>query len=244
MQKNKTNAQMVRTRLFVGAMVATAVVGLTALGSQSWQERTYQREARRNAERTRKTAGLNAAARASEDRHYVSYVELDPEIVAADLDALTDVSAVIIRGFVKSNRTRVWRKPSGTETINTDYVVQVFDVEKGDWRLAGKNITVTIPGGYYQFPDNTVAEILTPGFRKPVSEEEYLMFLAPSDRPGTFTLAWGSQSLFALERNGTVRPTSRESLPVTEEAKGRDRHEFGSRIRGSVERLRRLGERR
>lgn len=185
-------------------------------------------------EMLRATQGLHAAALASPGRRYVGFEMIDPDEVAANLEAVAWESEVVVRGELGANLTRIARDTRGKETVVLDYDVRVLEVLKGHPDSLTGGLTWTNPGGVYRFADGAMVEILTPEFRKPLSGEEYVLFLRKGATFGNYRLAWGTQALFRLHPDGRVESGAKRPFPTGEGVLDVSRDVFLERVRKAV----------
>ncbi len=154
------------------------------------------REDKKKLREVRVKKGLKEAARLS-GGGFVEAVDFDDELSAKDLSILAYPSQLIVRGVIKRNASVIVRADMGldqpVEQVMTDYTVQVFDVYKGDVRLTGRDIQVRIPGGRVEFGNGLYAEAKTPGFLRPLNQEEFIMFLRPFESGIVYSVTMGRQ---------------------------------------------------
>jgi hypothetical protein len=83
------------------------------------------------------------------------------------------------------------------------------------------------------FEDGTVAEIRTPGFKKVLNGNTYVMFLAEGDKAkDLFTLNGGPQGVFEVPADGTgIKTFGRATDPVVQKNKDRDVKAFLKEVR-------------
>lgn len=187
-----------------------------------------------NAEELRKSRGLHAAALASEKKHYVGIEMIEIDIVAEDLDSVSAAADVVVRGTVGPNLTRIAQDENGKETVVLDYRFDVHEVFRGSPALRTDDLTLTIPGGRFEFADGSSVEILTPGFRKPGPGEEYVLFLSKDETYGNYKLAFGTQSLFWLHEDGSVEAQGASDYPTGQGTLRDGRRAFLDRVAQAV----------
>lgn len=146
---------------------------------------------------------------------YFDEVNLDSEPVAADLTALAYQTPLIVRALVQRNDSRLVSDVTSShrplERIVTDYQLLVLEVMKGERQLNARNIILRLPGGRVGWSDGTFAETRATGLRRPLNQEEYVMFLKPSDIAADegrkdYSLSAGAQSLFQVKPGGVIEP--------------------------------------
>lgn len=187
----------------------------------SWGAQT--REEKRRLREVREKQGLKEAARLY--GAYIENIDFDDELAPMNLASLAGVADLIVRGLVKSNwsvltRTTEGGYPEGIETIVTDYTVQVLDVYKGDLKMIGRDIAVRIPGGRVLFESPLYAEIRTPGFARPLNQQEFIWFLDQNPSEGKrYSIAFSRQGLFEVMPEGWVSPRASAGSPIAKQAK-------------------------
>ena len=223
-------------------LVAIAVVTLAAGTAQQANPSRAQsrpekptsspqtREERRKLSEVRVKQGLREAAKL-DGGGYVESVKFNDELDAGSVDLLANISKVVVRGLVTSNRALIVRSAQlgydePIETIVTDYTVAVFDVYKGDVGLLSRNITVRIPGGRVEFEDGHWAEMRALGFSRPMDQDEFIMFLNPhSSEENVYSVTFGRQGLFELKPGGRVVPRANRGSSLAKNAR-KDYSEF------------------
>ena len=196
-------------------------------------ERGKLRDARLN-------EGLRAVAKL-EGGGYVEEVYFDDELTAADLATLASLSEVVIRGLVKSNWSRLVRGPQPgyldpLETIVSDYTISVFDVYKGDPALHSSDITVTIPGGRWEFDGGLWAEVHIADMIPPLNQDEFILFLRPHEsEKNAYAVTFGRQGMFQITPDGLVMPKATHLSPLWGSSK-RDYREFLKQLHEAIAR--------
>lgn len=209
----------------------------------AWGPQT--REEKRKLADVRQKQGLRAAA--SLYGGYFEGVDFDNELTAGDISLLADMSEVVVRGLVKSNRSLLLRGEhpgyfDPVETIVTDYQVAVFDVYKGNLRLLSRDITVRIPGGRVEFEDGLWAEVRTRDFVPPLDQQEFIFFLNPHEsEENVYSVTFGRQGLFEVKAGGWVNPRAKTDSPVARKAK-RDFGEFLKQLNQAIGKGKRGGK--
>lgn len=196
------------------------------------------RAAKRRLRDARLNEGLRAVAKL-EGGGYVEEVYFDDELTAADLATLASLSEVVIRGLVKSNWSRLVRGPEPgylepLETIVSDYTISVFDVYKGDPGLHSRDITVTIPGGRWEFDGGLWAEVHLTGMLPPLNQDEFILFLQPHEsEKNVYSITFSRQGMFQVMPDGWVNPGAKDWSPLYRGSK-RDYKEFLEQLREAV----------
>ena len=124
-------------------------------------------------------------------------------IVYADLAALVKDSAAVIIGAVQKNTPVL---SADGKSLFLDYAIKVEYVYKGRIKT-GNTITVRLPGGRIEFEDGTVAEVMTPWFKKMQNGKTYALFLQPEGGSSRFITTGEAQGVIEI-------PTTREDRTV------------------------------
>lgn len=240
-----------KTNTYLAAMMTASVLATGSFAAQQTTPTPAQqrpgypnfdprtRDENRKVREAREKHGLHAAAKLA--GAYVEAFEIDLDLAAGDFVLLADLSDVVVRGLIKSNRSHIIRSKDGgwaepVETIVTDYGFQVLDVYKGDvkLKLTTRDITVRIPGGGIQFDDGTSAEIRVYGFARPANQEEFVLFLNQDRSQGNvYALAFGRQGMFQIMPEGWVSPRARMGTPIAKKAK-RNFQEFVKQLTEAI----------
>jgi len=114
--------------------------------------------------------------------------------VYADLADLANHSAAVIIGTPQKNASVL---STDGKSISLDYSLRVEYVYKGKLQ-PGNLITVRLPGGRVKFDDGSVAEIMTPWFKKMQNGKTYTLFLQPGTTDGQFVTIGEAQGVFEI----------------------------------------------
>jgi hypothetical protein len=200
-----------RKILLSGVVVVCFVAIITAgigAGKGVRSQRISEVTSRRVLVEAARSGGLREAARIQGD--YVATLNTS-SWVKHDVQSLAKGSMAVVIGSALENVCNL--SPDGRQ-ITTDYKVRVEEVLKGNVQL-GDVISVSLPGGRVLFEDGTSAEIVTPTFIKMENGKGYILFL--SDRGSvteSFSVTGGSQGLFEILGDGSVKPLGNVSDPI------------------------------
>lgn len=147
------------------------------------------------------TRGLKEKAK--EARYFRDTQKPKDATAYADLEDLANHSTVVIIGTPRQNTPVL----SGDgKSVSLDYVVRVEYVYKGNLRT-GSFISVCLPGGKLKFDDGSIAEIMTPWFKKMQNNKTYALFLQSGPVNGSLTTTGEAQGVFEI-------PTTRDDRLV------------------------------
>jgi hypothetical protein len=210
--------------LMVAALVATGLILLVGRAHFVVTESSAQTPQADYQEMVRviRKDGLRGAARVK--GHYVGEFNPNWDFGLFDVEALTKNSADVVVG-VASKSLGGHLTESGLNIL-TDYEIVVQETIKGDV-VPGSVITVSLPGGRVDFEDGTSAELKTPKFEHVKPGNSYTFFLSEVEKsPGKFSLTGGPQSLVELASDGTVKSHGRETDPIAQQTKGKNKQSF------------------
>lgn len=194
MLKNKTGM----LALIVLAGLALAIVGIGAVRRWPMKSGLGHNTAIRSTQDTRtlkEQAKLTGSFRETQDPK--------SDIVYADLADLANHSTMVIIGTPQRNTPTV---SSDGKSISLDYSVRAEYVYKGKLQ-SGSLITVSLPGGRVRFDDGSVAEIMTPWFKKMQNGKTYALFLRSGAANDQFVTTGEAQGVFEI-------PTTRDDRVV------------------------------
>lgn len=123
--------------------------------------------------------------------------------VYADLADLVNHSSAVVIGVPQQNRSVL---STDGRSISLDYTVRLEYVYKGKLQ-PGDIITVRLPGGRVKFDDGSVAEVMTPWFKKMQNGKTYTLFLQSGTAGAPFINTGEAQGVFEI-------PTTREDRLV------------------------------
>ena len=121
----------------------------------------------------------------------------------ADLADLVKNSAAVIIGTVQKNTPVL---STDGKSLSLDYAIRVEYVYKGRIRT-DNTIIVRLPGGRMKFEDGSIAEIMTPWFKKMQNGKTYALFLQPEVGSSRFITTGEAQGVIEI-------PTTREDRTV------------------------------
>jgi hypothetical protein len=171
--------------------------------------------------------GLREAARVK--GRYVA--DLDPhwDFGLFDIEALTKGSVAVVVGIASKKVDA--RLSSNGHLIFTDYEVEVIERIKGP-SSHGSRITVSLPGGFFEFEEGTSAELRTPDFEHLKVGASYILFLSDSEKGyNVYTLSGGPQGVIEIVNGKTLKSHGRPTDPVSEETKDNNKDRFLEKVR-------------
>ncbi|HEY2961852.1 MAG TPA: hypothetical protein VGJ37_05515 [Pyrinomonadaceae bacterium] len=114
--------------------------------------------------------------------------------VYADLADLVNNSAAVIIGTVQKNTPVL---STDGKSLSLDYAITVEYVYKGRIKR-GTTIIVSLPGGRMKFEDGSIAEIMTPWFKKMQNGKTYALFLQPEGGSSRFITTGEAQGVIEI----------------------------------------------
>jgi hypothetical protein len=161
--------------------------------------------------------------------HYIADFDPHWDFGAFDIESLTKNSAAVIVGV--AGRNLGGHLTDDGMMILTNYEVIVQEDVKGKI-IEGSTVIVSLPGGRVEFEDGTTAELRTPTFEHVKTGGTYTFFLGEVEKsPGVYTLTGGPQGLVELVDSTTVKSHGRDTDPIAEQTKGKDKQSFLKDIR-------------
>jgi hypothetical protein len=124
-------------------------------------------------------------------------------VVYDDLDTLSAESDIVVVGVPKSHSTFLSKDGS---SIQTRYVFGVTDIKQGT--IASGDISVSIPGGRFDFDDGTSAEVLATDFPRLRHGATYVLYLKPYQ--GVFYPTGGFRAYSSF---GATAPSYHSPIP-------------------------------
>lgn len=182
--------------------------------------------------RALKHGGLREAAKLK--GHYIADFDPHWDFGQFDIEMLTKDSVAVIVGVM--NKKLDSRLTTNGQVILTDYAVTVQEALKGELK-AGDPVTVSLPGGHVDFEDGTSAELRTPKFEHMKEGGTYTLFLSKNETDQSlYTLTAGPQGLVEIIDNNRVKSHGRETDPINQQSKDKDRDTFLKEVRKQAER--------
>ena len=114
--------------------------------------------------------------------------------VYADLADLTRDSSAVVIGVPQQNKPVL---SADGRSVSLDYTVRLEYVYKGKLQQ-GDTVTVRLPGGRVKLDDGSVAEMLTPWFKKMQNGKTYALFLQPGSAGAPFATTGEAQGVFEV----------------------------------------------
>ncbi len=114
--------------------------------------------------------------------------------VYSDLADLVNDSAAVMIGTVQKNTPVL---STDSKSLSLDYAITVEYVYKGRIKK-GTTVTVRLPGGRIKFEDGSIAEIVTPWFKKMQNGKTYALFLQPDGGSSRFITTGEAQGVIEI----------------------------------------------
>jgi hypothetical protein len=181
-------------------------------GATSKDSRTLQEKAKRGGGKLVSNLDFNTAVKQSS---------------LANMVAASESIAIV------TTESNVCRMSDDGKVIRTFYRARVEEVLKGRVK-AGRNITISLPGGMVGFPDGSTAEVQTPWFRKMVNNKRYLLFLTGNPKSDSFTTTGGPQGVFEIGADGGLRSHSGLANDAMRQNAGKSNHAFAREIKDAI----------
>ncbi|HVF54870.1 MAG TPA: hypothetical protein VM934_01895 [Pyrinomonadaceae bacterium] len=176
---------------------AATLFGIRAARSQNARAQDAARARAPHAEAV-KQGGLREAAKVT--GRYARVFDNPVWKQAADVKDLAARSSAVVVGTPSKNVSRL---SADGQMITIEYQVTIQEVIKGKLK-AGRDVTVSLPGGMVMFEDGTSAKVRTPGFRKMVNGQSYALFLVEDEKESAaMTPTSGPQGIFELPADGS-----------------------------------------
>jgi len=185
MLKNRTGI----LALIVLAGLVIAIVGIGAVTRRPMKSGLGHNTATRSTQDTR-----TLKEKAQQTGSFRETQVPKSDVVYADLADLVNHSTMVIIGTAEKNTPTL---SSDGKSISLDYSVRAEYIYKGKLK-AGSLITVSLPGGRVRFDDGSVAEVMTPWFKKMQNGKTYALFLRSGAANGQFVTTGEAQGVFEI----------------------------------------------